>query len=284
MIGLFYDSVSKYLNHHLTDDFFWILVFRKCLYAFLLLKILFSASVVIEIDLYQPLFLASKIMWISYAPLLLSQINSSLFLGIFILLVVIGLLFKSNYITAFVIFWFSVSLSKLMIPIINGSDLILNLFLLISVVMSHERFLSGSQSKRIIAVVAVLIAQIQLSLIYFLSGYDKLLSEAWRSGGAIFSVLNLNFFQNPFFSFDLSSTAFWVLGWIVILFELGFAIMIWVKVFRIPILIAGTLFHICIIFFLGLLDFGILMILCYAIFFPLGSKRDDMGIGKAING
>lgn len=273
MIRLFYDSVTKYLNLHWIDDFFWILVFRKCLYGFLLLKIIFSTSAVIEIEQYQPLLLASTIAWIGYAPLLLSKINVSFFLGIFILLVVIGLVFKSNYITAFLIFWFSVSLSKLMFPIINGSDLVLNLFLLIGVFMSHQRFLVGSEIISALSIVSVLIAQIQLSLIYFLSGYDKLLSEAWRSGAAVFSILNLDFFQNPSFTFNLSSTACWVVGWVVILFELGFAVLIWIKSFRVPILIVGALFHICIIYFLGLLDFGILMILCYAVFLPSESNK-----------
>jgi len=273
LIRLFYNSVSKYLNLHWIDDFFWILVFRKCLYGFLLLKIIFSASVVIEIEQYQPLLLASKIAWMGYAPLLLSKINVSFFLVLFILLVMIGLFFKSNYITAFFIFWFSVSLSKLMFPIINGSDLVLNLFLLIGIFMSHHRFLVGSEIIGALSIFSVLIAQIQLSLIYFLSGYDKLHSEVWRSGAAVFSILNLDFFQNPSFTVNLSSTACWLVGWIVILFELGFAVLIWIKSYRLPILIAGALFHICIIYFLGLLDFGILMILCYAVFLPSESNK-----------
>lgn len=267
------NSLVGYLNHHSENEFFWVSLFRRSLYGFLLLKILLSTSILSEIVLYQPLLLTSKVSWIGYAPLLLLSLDLYFFLGLFMFLLWIGIV-KSNGIISFLILWFSICLSRLMLPIINGSDFVLNLFLLFSIFMSHNRDLAASLIARIVSNTSLLIAQIQLALIYFLSGYDKLLSEAWRSGAAVFSILRLEFFQNPYFVFDPSPALCGVLGWAIIVFEVGFAVLIWFKFFRIPLLITGVFFHLSIILFLGLLDFGLLMIVCYTIFLPGAGAKE----------
>ncbi|HEY5690613.1 MAG TPA: HTTM domain-containing protein, partial [Cyclobacteriaceae bacterium] len=120
---------------------------------------------------------------------------------------------------------------------------------------------------------ALLLGQIQMALIYFMSGYDKLTSAAWRSGAAVHSITQLTFFQNPFINLALNEWQCVLLAWLIILFELGFAILIWFRKLRIPMLVMGVIFHLSIVFLLGLADFGILMILCYAVFLPVRKKE-----------
>jgi hypothetical protein len=112
---------------------------------------------------------------------------------------------------------------------------------------------------------AFLICRVQLVFIYFLSGYNKLSSHAWRSGDAVFSIINLEYFFNPMISVSLSKTEYLLIAWIIILFELSFAFLIWFKKLRPFLLIAGVLFHLGIVFFLSLPDFGIVMILLYSL-------------------
>jgi len=111
-----------------------------------------------------------------------------------------------------------------------------------------------------------LFCRVQLTLIYLQSGLDKLSSEVWRSGDAIFYITQLDFFFSPLLTINESS--FMILAWSTILFELSFALLIWVRKFRIALLTLGVVFHLGIAIFLSLPDFGIMMILTYSLFFP----------------
>ncbi|MBK7652754.1 MAG: HTTM domain-containing protein [Flammeovirgaceae bacterium] len=124
-------------------------------------------------------------------------------------------------------------------------------------------------TQEIISSVALLFARISLCLIYFLSGYDKLMSSAWRSGTAIHSIINLDYFYNPTFIFSASNTLFMLMGWSVIIFEISFSLLIWFKKLRVLFLLTGILFHLGIIVLLGFPDFGLVMIICYAVFLPI---------------
>jgi hypothetical protein len=250
---------------------FWISFFCKSLYGFLILKVLMSWSTLVDIATYLPHQFSSWHTYILYAPLLLLQINIKAYLICFLSLLIISVLVQSNNISAILIFWFSVSLSRFMFPILNGSDLVLNLFLLIALFLPARPLLKpwGVVTQETISSIALLFARITLCLIYFLSGYDKLVSSAWRSGAAIHSIINLEHFFNPSFIFSGSKTLFMLIGWSVIIFEISFSLLIWFKKSRVLFLLTGVLFHLGIILLLGLPDFGLVMIICYLVFMPL---------------
>ncbi len=126
----------------------------------------------------------------------------------------------------------------------------------------------------------LLLCRIQLALIYLLSGFNKLTSEAWRSGDAIYSIANLEYLNNPALSFHFNESMAMVLAWGVILFELAFPVLIWFRRFRIPVLFLGVCFHIGIIFFLSLPDFGVVMILTYSLFLP---SRHPVVVSHAVS-
>jgi hypothetical protein len=250
-------------------------MFRKGLYVFLILKILLLSGVFQDAIQYTPFHL-TRFSRVAYAPVLLAQYNVYLFRVPFLLLLVAGIIFRHSYYTSFLILWFSVCLSKLTLQITNGSDLVLNLFLMLVIFMEIPKNYNASENiSRLgtIAGAARLVAQIQLALIYFYSGYNKLLSEAWRSGAAIYSITKLTFFQNPYWAIELKQTSCMVLGWSIIIFEIAFALLIWFKGFRLPLLVAGCLFHLSIIAFIGIPDFGIIMILTYCVFLPVTNAQ-----------
>jgi len=264
------------LNTYLRDrNGFWISVFCKSLYCYLIFKIVFIWNAVETIFNYFPYTPRSWWTYAIYAPLSLAHPHPKVFLVCFLIILIIGLLIKINYVTAILICWCSISLSRLGLPAANGSDLVLNLFLLLAVVMPvtpSSKHLNIKSIQKHISVIGVLLVQIELTLVYFLSGYDKLMSEAWRSGAAIYSIMNLDFFYNPFLKIALNDTTYILLSWSVIIFELAFTFFVWFRKTRMYILMAGVIFHLGIIVFLGLLDFGILMIITYLIFLPINHK------------
>ncbi len=245
-------------------------VFCKSLYVFLFAKIIFLEPVLKEVIAYLPVELNSTWHHILYAPIKLAQVALNVFLLLILIVILIALFVRVNYFTSALIFWFSFSLSRLTQPLANGSDQVLNLFLFISIFLSAKPSLPATlkEGQKIISNFAWLLCQLQLVLIYLLSGYDKLMSKAWRSGDAIYSITNLETYSNPWFAITLNKSIFAVIAWWVILFELSFPLLIWFSRFRIPILIIGFLFHMGIIFFLNLPDFGIIMILSYILFIP----------------
>lgn len=135
-----------------------------------------SWSTLVDMATYLPHQFSSWHTYILYAPLLLLQINIKAYLICFLSLLIISVLVQSNNISAILIFWFSASLSRFMFPILNGSDIVLNLFLIIAIFLPAQPRLkpSGIVTQEIISSVALLFARITLCLIYFLSGYDLL--------------------------------------------------------------------------------------------------------------
>jgi hypothetical protein len=258
-------------------------MFCKTLYLFIFLKIIFSWEVLETISVLDPFYFSSWKSSILYAPLGLVKVNLNFFLIAFLEILLISIFIRINYVSAILILWFSISLSRLLLPVFNGSDLVLNLFLLIAIFLPDSpkiKFPVDEAIQNNLSRWAVMLIRVELALIYFLSGYDKLISEAWQSGVAVHSIINLDFYYNPLFSLQLSGSQFLVISWITILFELVFPVGVWFEKIRPYFLIAGILFHLVIIIFLGLIDFGVLMIISYLIFLPLKNHNTAIAQSK----
>lgn len=109
------------------------------------------------------------------------------------------------------------------------------------------------------------ILQIHLCLVYFFSGLEKLMGYNWHNGESIWKALHL-----PFFSTDLSfhidslsayPLVFIILGWGVILIELGYPFFMYYQKTRTLWLILTVLLHLGILLGLSLYFFSALMII-----------------------
>jgi hypothetical protein len=246
-------------------------LFCKTLYLFVLFKLWISWPVIELVAANIPVKAKSWLGVFLFAPNQLWAINPIFFVVFFSSILIISIFIRLNYISAFLIFWFSVCLSKFLFPILSGADLVLNLLLVLGVslpVFPVIRWKGLEDYQQLLSAFGVLLIKVQIGLIYFLSGYDKLLTDSWRNGEAIFSVLNLDFFSNPNLLLELTKGAALVTAWLVILFEISFPIFIWFNKVRKYWLITGIVFHLAIIIFMGLLDFGLVMIISYLIFVP----------------
>jgi len=241
--------------------------FTTALYVFLLLKILFLFPIAQDMVSYYHYHSASLLRQILMAPGIIGRQFPVSFLVIAAALIMVLLFVKRTYYFNALGFWISLNVMYLSEPVANGSDYVLNLMLLLSIPLTSKPLLAKwKEWQPLFFNFAVLLIQVHIGLIYFLSGFDKLMTNSWRSGEAIAYIAELDYYARPILSGIQSASANAAIAWFTIVFELLFPILIWFKAFRVPVLITGVIFHLGIIYFLNLPDFGLLMIICYAIF------------------
>jgi hypothetical protein len=203
--------------------------------------------------------------------------NPVLFLSLTIMVFTVLTLCKRHYVLNFFAFWLSVNVSYITEPVSSGADNVLNLMLFLSIPISSSPLLKRWITfQPIFYNVSVLLIQIHIALIYLLSGYNKLTSSIWRSGQAIGYIGSLDFFADPIVTNYQSTTLNFLVSWFVIGFEIVFPLFIWFRNYRIYLLAIGTVMHLGIMYFLNLPDFGLLMILSYAIFLKPGSNSKSL--------
>ncbi|MCB9223572.1 MAG: HTTM domain-containing protein [Crocinitomicaceae bacterium] len=108
---------------------------------------------------------------------------------------------------------------------------------------------------------------IQICVLYFFSGLFKLFDPYWMQGYAVMYVSKLEIFSSwmtvPFEkSYILSAIATYT----VVLYQITFAIAVWIKKIKIPFLIYGVAFHLMIAFGMGIFNFGLIMVVMYLLF------------------
>jgi len=86
--------------------------------------------------------------------------------------------------------------------------------------------------------------QLQLCVLYLAAGIWKAMGPTWRNGTAVGLVLQLGEFQRlPIPDFFLTPLMSQVFTYGTLAFELGFPVLIWVPRLRLPVLLAGLVFH-----------------------------------------
>ena len=88
------------------------------------------------------------------------------------------------------------------------------------------------------------ILQLQLCILYLVAGMWKALGPTWRDGSAVGIVLQLGEFQRfPIPSMLMTPAMSRVMTYGTLAFELGFPVLVWFPRLRIPVLLAGLVFH-----------------------------------------
>lgn len=166
--------------------------------------------------------------------------------------------------------------------VIFGADLISGLFLFYLMwTRSHARWSVNAlvfrkknlklqksfESSDLLSPVFSRLLQIQLMVIYFYTGIEKLKGSSWWDGTALWTV-----FANPQMTLiDLSWTAsFWpflvMMTFVTIVFEIFWPILVWFKGWNLPILIFGFFFHFGIGLLMWLFPFSFVMLSVYVLF------------------
>ncbi len=240
------------------------LLLCKALYLFVLLKALLLWPVISDITTFEPYAGSPVDRWTGGFPLVIAQSNIHLYMVLLCGVLSAGLVFRLNYVIAIAAAWLSFGLTRLTWSVANGSDSVLNMLLLLSALMPMRPVINVL-TQRQISNAALLLCRIQVCMLYLLSGFDKLASEAWRSGAAIHSVANLDYFVVGSIEAPDAHSAI-IFSWTTILFELLFPVLVWFRSSRKYAIVAGAVFHIVIGAFLSLPDFSFVMLISYLAF------------------
>jgi hypothetical protein len=265
-----------FFDYHLKFQTLW---FKRLLFVFVILKsiywlcyfdLLFGNNSIVYLN--QPSIGVFK----NFAFLLNTYPYPSACL-IFILLI-LGLscigLFRHAYFIPDLFLWFLViTIHNRIYPTLTGGDHLLSQFLFFNILLSKYSITSStwqSSLKIVLHNLAVIAVITQICLVYFLSALAKLTDEGWLSGKALISISQINHFSLFSLNYKQTFSPFLViLNYLVLFYQLLFPFFIWFKKIKKPLLIFGILMHIYIAFVMGILAFGVIMVLAYVYFWPM---------------
>lgn len=102
--------------------------------------------------------------------------------------------------------------------------------------------------------------QIQLSVVYVVTVWQKIKGDTWFDGSALYYATRLDTIKNMPVPFLLDSVFFLKLGtWMSLLLEVALGTLIWFNEFRRPLIIMGIIFHVVIEYMMTTPFSGIIM-------------------------
>lgn len=124
--------------------------------------------------------------------------------------------------------------------------------------------------RNLVSNLAALSIMIQLCVAYFTLGIAKLNDPLWQHGQATYYALSMERYTGTSLNKYLVQYK-WLnvlSNYAVMLFELGFPLLIWFKKLRKPLLLFGLVFHLCIYIFMMIYGFQIVFLMAYGLFLP----------------
>lgn len=168
-----------------------------------------------------------------------------------------------------------INLHNRIYPALTGGNNLLNQFLFFNCFLSSGFTLSEkwySPYKICLHNLGVLAIMAQICLLYFLSALAKLGDEEWCSGMALMDIEQIHHFST-YSAPKLPALISLILNYLVLFYQLLFPVLIWIKKIKKPFLLVGIGMHLYIAFVMGLVSFGLIMILGYLFFWPVDSQE-----------
>jgi hypothetical protein len=175
------------------------------------------------------------------------------------------------------VLWFLVlNINNRIYPTLSGGEILLNQLLIFNVFILFTKENKNILNSYLIILHNIGVAAIitQVCFIYLFSGIAKLSDESWMNGTAIIETLSISHFSNSFLQSNLRSIT-WMLiiaNYVVIAFQLLFPIGAFIKKSKKVFIVIGVTMHLFIIFTIGLVSFGFIMMLPYIYFWPNKNK------------
>jgi hypothetical protein len=110
--------------------------------------------------------------------------------------------------------------------------------------------------------------RLQVVFLYLVASYYKLQGETWIDGTAFYYVLYNDMYSHPWFKNIFIDNTFVIksVSWFTLLFQMLFPVLVWIKKTKNIMLMAGVFLHVMIAWVMGIVDFGVIMILMYTLF------------------
>ncbi|NQV52759.1 MAG: hypothetical protein HQ500_06230 [Flavobacteriales bacterium] len=196
----------------------------------------------------------------------------------FLALLIGGLLGLHNFFTRAVVWYLYVALHFGNVEISTGGHHLYQQLLFFHILFFRVSDRAGgiwAATRRLLHHLGFYAIWVNIALLYFASAYWKTFGEMWFSGQAMLMSISFEAYSFPGILALLPSNTWYLLigTYAVFAYQLLFAIAIWIKPVRKPFLLFGLLFHLSIVFIVGLADFGVFMIASYSIFLAPSDAR-----------
>lgn len=246
-------------------------IFCKAITLFTFIKMILCWSISSLIMPYQPHeVLNTWLLKIVFSPTIFATHHVHVFYSVSLVFLAVTFFVRWTYFTSIPFFWFCLNFWRISAPMGNGSDLVLMVLSFWMIMLTPSQIEKDSNDKigsHLFFNLIVLMCQLQVVIIYFVSGWDKLMNEIWRSGDALIYISRIDFVIHPaLYGMPDSVMLRMILAWMAIAFELSFVVLVWFSRTRLIVLAAGIIFHLVIWIALSLPDFSLLMIVSYLIF------------------
>lgn len=183
------------------------------------------------------------------------------------ILSLVGLFKKSNFLTNIILWFLIINLSNFLYPVNTGGDYMLNQLLLFNCFLlpNKSNNVIFNDLKTLLHNTSLLALKIQICLAYFIAAYYKITDSSWIEGVAVYQTFQVPEFSNSLFqSVPYSITV--VLTYLTMVYQSSFPFLVWFRPFKIYLFSFGILQHLFIAFGMGLVSFGLVMIICYILF------------------
>ncbi len=181
-----------------------------------------------------------------------------------------GLLGRRHVVTDAVLWLLFVNLHYALYAGITGGHYLLNQLLFFQCLLNFpEKKSENIQLQNFSNNLGACLIMVQVCLLYLVSAVAKLQSEKWMQGSALAAVSGLRHFRWNESRLIPEGWLSRVLTYAVLIYQLFFPMLIWLPKFKKTLLIAGVLIYLYIALYMGLVSFGITMIVAHLYFWPI---------------
>jgi hypothetical protein len=239
------------------------ILYKVCVYIYLFPELFSECRFIYPSIKHVNLFIDSAFFLSNNYSLLLAICMISA-IGLFSVLEIIN---KSNYFIRFLLWLIILNLTNFLYPTLTGGDYLLNQLLLFNIFLTNKSFKNSiiNELSNVIHNLALIGIKIQICLVYFLAAWFKLTDASWLNGSAIYNIFQIPEYSNTLF-YSLPKWFCAISTYVVLVYQLSFCILVWIKPMKKYILALGIFQHLVIAFGMGLFSFGIIMIVCYILF------------------
>lgn len=200
--------------------------------------------------------------------------NAHWFFGIAqIICLILSYFDKLQQTLSILIWFFTVNLINRAGIIFTGGEVLVKLllFLMIFIQVPKKEYRNefNRMVRNVLNNVFFIACQIQVVFVYVFSSWFKLIDPNWINGDAIAYVSQIDAYSNSFTE-ELLKNNEWIGKTATILalvYQSLFPILIWFNKIKPIFLLIGVIFHIVIAFGMGVFSFGMIMIVCYLLFY-----------------
>lgn len=264
-----FNDYRKKENAKLFKNLLYVYLLIRCVYWLINFNLLFGANSLNAQNIY------SLSAFVKPAYILLTS-NNPFLSGVFIFITISVCLFsliKHSYIILDIFLCFLVLNIhiKTYTGLTSGDSVVVNVmflsvFLKNSFVKSESLWSQLSIALHNFSFIALII---QICIVYIYSALAKWNDTDWLNGSAIDLVNQTEHYSKGFIIHNASALKPFscFLSWVVLIYQSLFSIMPFFKKIKNPFLLVGILIHAYIAFVMGLFFFGLIMIICYALFY-----------------